>query len=173
MKLYQYDKSELRFKEVSVKYYVIRFLAILFVFSGLSFGVATKVIYETIPMVYVAEKEQFNIENFKKEVFNSKIRFPNVVWKQALIESNRFKSPVFLEANNCFGMKISVSRPNMQIGEYLGFAEYRNVHECLADYAIWQMAYCKEIKTEEEYIDFLDKIYCPNQGYKELLKQMK
>jgi len=35
------------------------------------------------------------------------------------------------------------------------------------------MAYCKEIKTEEEYIDFLDKIYCPNQGYKELLKQMK
>ena len=173
MKLYQYDKSELRFKEVSLKYYVIRFLAILFVFSGLSFGVATKVIYETIPMVYVAEKEQFNIENFKKEVFNSKIRFPNVVWKQALIESNRFKSPVFLEANNCFGMKISVSRPSMQIGEYLGFAEYRNVHECLADYAIWQMAYCKEIKTEEEYIDFLDKIYCPNQGYKELLKQMK
>ena len=79
MKLYQYDKSELRFKEVSLKYYVIRFLAILFVFSGLSFGVATKVIYETILMVYVAEKEQFNIENFKKEVFNSKIRFPNVV----------------------------------------------------------------------------------------------
>ena len=173
-KLYWYDNKELSFKPIKMyKFYIYVALVPILIFSCLSAGIATKVVYETIPVVYIAEKKQFNIENFKKELYNSKIRFPEVVWKQALLESNRFKSPVFLEANNCFGMKISASRPNMQTGEYLGFAEYRNVHECLADYAIWQSLYCKEIKTEEDYIDFLDKIYCPNQGYKELIKQIK
>jgi len=169
---YEYNSKTLTFKQVKTNNWAYFLLGIV-LFSCISAGVTYKTTIEYIPIVYRAKSEVFNKEEFKQEIFNSNAKFPNIVWKQCVLESGNFTSPIFKEANNAFGMRISTQRQTLCIGEYAGFSEYRNLHESLGDYLLWQANYCKEIQTEEEYLVFLDKIYAPNQGYVEKLKQIK
>jgi len=152
-------------------------VGLIVVFSFLSASIATKVIYENIPIVYRTPKEIFKPEEFKKEIFNSNCKFPNIVWQMAILESNNFRSPVFIRGFNSFGMKKAYQRPHLQQGEFANFAQYRNLHESLGDFLLWQTLYCQDIQTEEEMYDFLDKIYCTEirngKTYSDILKTIK
>lgn len=97
------------------------------------------------------------------------IKHPNVVLKQAKIESGNFKSKVYLENNNMFGFKRAFKRANTQVGTNRGYAVYTSWRECVIDYALYQTYSAKNL-SREEYINFLGKHYAEDPNYKNLIR---
>jgi hypothetical protein len=84
---------------------------------------------------------QFNLfskENMMRLMYTLKIAHPDIVMAQAIIESGNFKSNIFKENNNLFGMKMPEYRKTTAIGINRGHAVYRNWRESVIDYALWQ-----------------------------------
>ena len=110
---------------------------------------------------------------FKDSVFNYiqelNIKHPEIVFKQAQIESGNFSSRVFRENNNMFGMRVPFRRANTVIGENRGYAVYESWKHSVIDYALYQMYSAKNL-SEEEYIKFLSKNYAEDQHYAKKLK---
>ena len=89
----------------------------------------------------VVKPSQFNLfskENMMRLMYNLKIAHPDIVMAQAIIESGNFKSKIFKENNNLFGMKMPEYRKTTAIGINRGHAVYRNWRESVIDYALWQ-----------------------------------
>jgi hypothetical protein len=89
----------------------------------------------------VLNNHQFNLfskENLARLIYNLKIAHPDIVMAQAIIESGNFKSNIFKENNNLFGMKMPEYRKTTAIGINRGHAVYRNWRESVIDYALWQ-----------------------------------
>ena len=80
---------------------------------------------------------------FRDSVFNYiqelNIKHPEIVFKQAQIESGNFSSKVFRENNNMFGMRVPFRRANTVIGENRGYAVYESWRHSVIDYALYQM----------------------------------
>ena len=114
-------------------------------------------------------KEQIVQEiSFEDSVYNYilelNIQHPEVVLRQARIESGNFKSRVFLENNNMFGMKIPNKRPNMVSGSNRGYAVYSNWQESVIDYALYQVYSGKNL-SKEDYIKMLNNNYAEDTEY--------
>lgn len=173
---YKYDSKTLTFKQVKT-YNWMYFLLGIIVFSCISAGITREVIYEKIPVIYREKQDVFSPDNLKQEIVKMGFKFPEIIYKQAILETNNFKSPVFIQGNNCFGMKKAYSRIRCQEGDYIGFASYGSWKQSVTDMGLFQAFYCREIQTEDEYYDFLDKIYCQDitkgKTYSEILKQIK
>ena len=97
------------------------------------------------------------------------IKHPEVVFKQAKIESGNFKSKVFRENNNMFGMKIPYKRANIVGGENLGYAVYNTWQESIIDYALYQ-TYTAKGMNKEQYIKHLGASYAEDPNYKSKIK---
>ena len=110
---------------------------------------------------------------FRDSVFNYiqelNIKHPEIVFKQAQIESGNFSSKVFRENNNMFGMRVPFRRANTVIGENRGYAVYESWRHSVIDYALYQMYSAKNL-SEEEYIKFLAKNYAEDPHYATKLK---
>lgn len=114
-------------------------------------------------------KEQIVQEiSFEDSVYNYilelNIQHPEVVLRQARIESGNFKSRVFLENNNMFGMKIPNKRPNMVSGSNMGYAVYNSWQESVIDYALYQVYSGKNL-SKEDYIKMLNNNYAEDTEY--------
>ena len=114
-------------------------------------------------------KEQIIQEiSFEDSVYNYilelNIQHPEVVLRQARTESGNFKSRVFLENNNMFGMKIPSKRPNMVSGSNRGYAVYNNWQESVIDYALYQVYSGKNL-SKEDYINMLNNNYAEDTEY--------
>lgn len=101
-----------------------------------------------------------------------KIKFPKTFIAQTLIESGYYKSDLFLDYSNCTGMKMGYLRPihcnniSKICNEY---AHYNHWRDCIVDYKLWQLSYCSDIKTEDEYLNYLGRIYAEGPQYKNKL----
>jgi hypothetical protein len=93
------------------------------------------------------------------------VKFKTVVVAQAILESGNFKSKVFKENNNLFGMKRASKRPSLGIMEG-SYNKYKSWQESVLDYAFYQAYFCNKIKTEEEYINHLCNHYAEDINYK-------
>ena len=175
MKLYVYNKQKLTFQKISIKQYIYSILIIGFVFSGFSFTAAFKLnqAIEKIPIVIRLQEDEFSEENLKKEIKNLGFKYPDVIYAQAIEETGRFKSAVFKQNNNLFGLKIPNLRPTLAIGENLNHAKFRNWRESLIERAMWDIQNTNNIYSKEEYYQLLDAIYAEKPGYSDRLKQIK
>lgn len=121
----------------------------------------------------ITREEVIKSISFEDSVYNYikslNIKHPDVVFKQARIESGNFTSDIFKENNNMFGMKIPYKRANTIIGENKGYAVYNNWKECILDYALYQ-TYSGKNMTREEYINFLGDSYAEDLEYKQKIK---
>lgn len=104
-------------------------------------------------------------------IFQMRIDHPAIVMAQCIEESGHFRSELFTKAHNCLGMKVPGSRPTHAVGVYKGHARFKNWHDCIADYAIWQSIYGRNM-SETEYFALLDRIYAEKQGYSTRLKNI-
>lgn len=104
-------------------------------------------------------------------IFQMRIDHPTIVMAQCIEESGNFHSELFVKAHNCLGMKVPGSRPTHAVGVYKGHARFKNWHECIADYAIWQSIYGRNM-SEAEYYALLDRIYAEKPGYSKRLKNI-
>ena len=99
------------------------------------------------------------------------IRFIDVALAQALEETGHFKSPIYKECKNLFGMKFAIVRPRTARGELRGHAYYDDWKMSCIDYALFQARFCSKIRTEGEYLQFLGRVYAENPKYINNLKK--
>lgn len=97
---------------------------------------------------------------------------PEIVFKQCLLESGWFTSPIWRENHNCIGMKYAKQRPTLAIGENRKHAVFKSWKDCLLDLRIWQIKYYRD--TTENYYNFLErKGYAESAVYKQKLENFK
>ena len=123
-----------------------------------NYGMFTKNPNTFIPKV---KELPFTPENLSSEIQKLGIKHPDVVLAQAKWESGHFKSKVFQENNNLFGMKLARQRNTTAVGENRGHAKYDNWQDSVKDYKLWQDSNGMGNLPKEQYISKLSNIYCP------------
>jgi len=106
------------------------------------------------------------------EIKSQGVVFPDIVFGQALLESGNFKSNVFKENNNLFGMRLPKVRKTTAIGKNRGYAKYENWVQSVGDYLLWQQSIPKKyLKSRENYFYYLQKYYCTSPHYQSRVKR--
>ena len=173
--LYKFDKHKMNFVIATRTY--LRMIYCLLLGSIISFIIITcmqteklnsiKYITEETRMLVINQENEFSEVKLKEYIIGLNIKFPHIVFAQAKLESGYFKSTIFRENNNLFGMRVASRRPTTNKGENRGHAAFDNWKESVVDYAFYQARYLGDIKTEKEYIQYLKANYAEDPGYVE------
>lgn len=178
MKIYRFNKKELTFRKVSFfRYFLMVNLTLVFLTTIVNFYFFNqnyKSINEEIISIIINKNEinDFNQEKLIKYLKTLNIKYPHIVIAQAMLETNNFNSRIFIENNNLFGMKVATIRPTTNKGEQHGHAFYENWRESVLDYALYSATYLKNIKTEDEYFNYLSQYYAEDTNYIIKLKKI-
>lgn len=171
--LYKFDKKKMNFVIATRTY--LRMIYCLLLGSIISFIIITcmqteklnsiKYITEETRMLVINQENEFSEVKLKEYIIGLNIKFPHIVFAQAKLESGYFKSTIFRENNNLFGMKIATRRPTTNKGENRGHAVFDTWKESVLDYAFYQARFLGDIKSEGEYIQYLRANYAEDPGY--------
>ena len=172
--LYSYNKQQLQYKKIQIKHYIYSILIIGAIFSSFSFTAAVQFnnAIEKIAVVIRVNEESFNEKNLKKEINKLNFKYPSIILAQAKLESGNYKSNIFKENNNLFGLKVAKLRCTTALGENLNHSIYKNWQSSVQDRAMWEIQNCKNIHSEEEYYQLLDAMYSETDNYSQMLKQI-
>lgn len=118
------------------------------------------------------EDSEFSQEALVEFLEETNIKFPHIVLAQSILETGNYKSEVFSMNHNLFGMKQARVRPTTALGTSIGHAYYNNWKESVYDYALYQAAYLKSVKTEDQYFDYLGSNYAEAEHYVRALKRI-
>jgi len=110
------------------------------------------------------ERNKFSQEKFVDELKRLNIKYPHIVMAQSIVETGHWKSGIFKENHNLFGMKQANIRINTAKGTNRNHAYYDNWQESLYDYAFYQCRYMSNIRSEEDYFLALDASYAEAGG---------
>ena len=116
------------------------------------------------------KSDKFTEDKFKQYLLDLNVKFPHIVFAQAKLESGSFQSNIFRENNNLFGMKQAKSRVTTNVGTDNGHAKYENWRQSVLDYAFYQASFLYDLKTEEEYYEYLDRNYAEVHDYANRVK---
>lgn len=114
----------------------------------------------------------FSKEALAEELKRLNVRYPHIVMAQAIIESGHFESNIFRSNHNLFGMKEARQRVTTARGTNLNHAYYDNWKESVLDYAMFQAAYLRDLKTEAAYLLYLDRNYAMAPNYDVAVKNV-
>ena len=165
--IYKFNENSLNFEKVS-KFKLLAKPLILTALITTVFGYTAKQevsIPEEQKLIVLKEVNKFSEERLVDEIARLNFRFPHIVLAQAKLESNNFRSYLFKENNNMFGMKLASSRLTSAIGSEHGYASYESWTESLIDYALYYSSYLRNVKSEKEYYQFLSKFYAEDVAY--------
>ena len=124
---------------------------------------------QTIEEIHSAEPTMSLADSIKMLIAQMNIAHPDIVFAQAILETGNFKSDVFRENNNLFGMRQALSRPHTQTGMNIGYAVYPTWQLSVIDYAINQAWSAKRL-SREQYIEYLRTTYATDSTYIDNLK---
>ena len=116
-----------------------------------------------VPYVPIVPAISF-ADSVKLLIQQTNIAHPDIVYRQAVLESGNFTSAIFRENNNLFGMRRAYRRPHTQTGENRGYAVYGSWQMSVADYALWQAWSAKRL-DRQAYIQLLGRIYAEDSEY--------
>lgn len=100
------------------------------------------------------------------------IKYTDIVWAQAKIESGNFSSKLFRYNNNIFGMRVAKSRKHTSIGKRFGYAIYPNWKASVMDYKYFQDHFIGKIASKKDYFRYLDKYYSRSRKYSKTIKKL-
>ena len=84
--------------------------------------------------------------------------YPEILLKQAKIESSNYTSSIYKSNHNLYGMKKVYKRQTTQHGELNGYGVYDNWCLSVLDRLLWDMFTFKNVKpTKEEYLNALKR----------------
>ena len=172
---YTYDKSNLRFVRVnwlSVMLRVLAVVAVLLSVLGLTIHNDMKDHSESEIMIIMAQQNKFSTDKLVGLIKELNFSFPEIVYAQAILETNNFKSRIFNENNNLFGMKQAVKRITKARYTQYEHAYYKNWIESLDDYALYSSTYLSSLKTESDYYEYLSQNYAEDSQYVTKLKKI-
>lgn len=175
--IYFFDKKELTYKNVTNKlitYSVIGCIVSTLLISSLTIYMLNDVRYitEETRLSILKEKNEFSTEKLKNALVSLNVRFPHIVYAQAKLETGNFSSKIFKENHNLFGMKEATVRPTTNKGTENNHAYFDNWYDSVLDYAMYSAAYLHDIKTEDEYFQYLSQNYAEAPNYIEVLKKI-
>lgn len=111
-----------------------------------------------IKKVDLLSEIKFTPKLLKQEILNQKIKFPDIVLKQACLETAHFTSVSFKKRNNLFGFHNGK--------DYLKFDTWK---ECVKYYKKWQ----DKLYKSGDYYVFLEKLpYAQDSTYIDVLKKI-
>jgi uncharacterized FlgJ-related protein len=171
---YKYDKQRLQYVKINWIGYGLKILGsvvVLILIMGVSMKPNIKANYtETEVKVIMSKYNKFTEEKLIEEIKGLHFKFPYIVLAQAMHETNYFKSNIFNENHNLFGMKEANRRINLAKGTQNEHAYYNTWNESLNDYALYASTYLSDLKTEEDYFDYLSQNYAEDKKYVSKLK---
>ena len=175
---YRFDKKQLEFRKNPRIIYA--YLLTLISMCGASYflGRETKTSNlseyekELIVLNLKQEKNKFTEEKLINLLKELNVKFPHIVLAQAKLESGNFKSNVFKQNNNLFGMKEARVRVKTAQGTNLNHTYYKTWQESVYDYAFYQCRYLGGVRNEKEYFIALDASYAEANYYSGTLKQI-
>jgi hypothetical protein len=170
--MYKFNSEKLAYEKVNVRKYIgIIVLSFITVFVLSSFMLKEVVFVRVEKEVVIKTNDSFSKEKLFLEIDKYSFKYPDIVKAQAMVESGHFKSPVFKQNHNMFGMKQAKVRITTAEGSNLNHAYYIDWKYCVADRALYEAQYLSKL-TREEYFSYLDQTYAEGKGYSELLKQV-
>jgi uncharacterized FlgJ-related protein len=113
---------------------------------------------------------EFTRENLQKMI-SLLVKHPDIVYKQAILETGWFTSESFLVYNNCFGMKVPRIRPTTALGWAMKHARYEHWSESVYDYLLYQKYYEQILDIDLDTVDYYD--FLKRHGYSENKKYIK
>jgi hypothetical protein len=117
----------------------------------------------------------FSEKNLAQELKKQGVMYPDVALAQSMLETGYFKSPIFLDNNNLFGMKHPRQRQTLSKGPNRGHASFNNWQDSVKDYKMWQDYNKLNNLSKDQYITKLNRIYCmpPSCGSNNYAKKVK
>ena len=173
-RIYLNDTKTLEMKLFSWRKAIGLLLLSSFLGFWLGFGIISNDIVINSDGIYAIphQKDVFTEQKLKEYLIELNVKFPNVVFAQAKLESGNFRSKIFEENNNLFGMKQPSVRTTTATGEQYNHATYNSWRESVLDYALYSCKYTSNIQTEEEYIAYLGSRYAEDTNYVNKLKNI-
>jgi uncharacterized FlgJ-related protein len=108
----------------------------------------------------VQGKLPFTDKNLAQELKKQGVMYPDVALAQSMLETGYFKSNIFLDNNNLFGMKHPRQRPTLSKGPNRGHASFNDWQDSVKDYKMWQEYNKLSNLSKDQYIAKLNRIYC-------------
>jgi hypothetical protein len=178
--IYKYDKQTLNYKKVTGKWVFITLSVVILISLILTTFTLrnineVKFISEETRAIILRESDkanEFSAYKLKEYILELNIRYPHIVLAQAELESGTGTSPMYKSNHNLFGLKEAKRRPTTALGTDNNHAYYDNWKESVLDYAFLQAAYMHEIKSEDEYYQYLGQYYAEDPNYVPKLKNI-
>lgn len=110
--------------------------------------------------IYSAFVKEYTAQRFSPEAFQQALLragFPehhiDAIMKHARIESGNFKSRLFVQQHNAFGMRLAKRRTTTAVGTKKGYAVYQAWYDSVYDYWLWYER--KPIKSNQSWASYL------------------
>jgi hypothetical protein len=115
---------------------------------------------------FINQPEQINDSILYLFLKNNNAWYPEILLKQAKLESGNYTSDVFNNTNNLYGMKKVGKRQTTQLkSTYNGYGCYTNWCESVLDRMLWDIFMFGNNKpTKEEYLSAMN-IYAEDMNY--------
>ena len=172
--IYTYNENELRFKQIKLASY-FKVLFIFFMINSMTaayfynMGLSTRqepiTITEIETVTVVSTAPTFSQERMVVLMNELNIKYPWIPMAQSMIETGYFKSDIFIENNNLFGMKEARVRIHTADGTNKSHAFYSDWKESVYDYAFYQATYLHNVDTESDYFAYLGRSYAEDKNY--------
>ena len=99
--------------------------------------------------------------------------YPDIIVRQAKLESDNYSSKIAKENNNLFGMKTVENKNHIQNGTKNGYGTYQNWELSVYDRVLWELDQWNEKPSLEEYLNTISKRYATDINYIEKLTNVK
>lgn len=174
--IYTYDKHNLVHRRIGFFKVAGGALALISLVSTASyyFGITSGFsrLSDVEKAVIIQRHDEFEKDKLVQMLKDLNVKFPHIVMAQSIQETGRWKSAIFLENNNLFGMKEARSRITTAGGTSRNHAFYGHWRESVYDYAFYQCRYLAGIKSEAEYYQYLSASYAEDPAYVQRVKEI-
>jgi hypothetical protein len=177
-KLFSYDKETLDYKKVNVFTWGLFLLVLISFSSVVSFSVGRIMKLRNLSdyekellIIDLNMRDDFSQDKLIEMLKDLNVRYPYIALAQARIETGGYRSRIFKENHNLFGMKQANRRVNTAKGTQYNHAYYETWRESVYDYAFYQSRYLSKANSEEEYLYILGQSYAEASTYAEALKK--
>jgi hypothetical protein len=173
---YKYNEDKLAFEQVKTATFIKGGLMLLATSLAIGFGVMPRVTVKNLTpeekLIVVREYNGFTEAKLVDKIKTLNFKFPHIILAQSYQETGHYKSTIFRENHNLFGMKQATIRTNLAQGTNRGHAYYEDWQSSVVDYALYYATYLSDIKTEGEYFEYLRQNYAEDPTYVERLKKL-
>ena len=176
MQIFRYDPKSLQYVKLSVPKIMLT-ITILIMVSMLtlvmSFANEKHIHHNSYEKVMLVDNShQFTRGKLEEMLGSLNLKFPHIALAQTILETGEYKSKIFKENKNLFGMKQARTRTTLAEGTQYGHAYYKSWSNSVLDYAFWVSTYAHKCKTESQFYQLLDSVYAEDGSYTKKLKSI-